>query len=645
MISPQQDPDPESPSRPAGNARQRPVQPFVIARLSDVVPTSLLETFQAGLATQHKAAVAILEPNDDGFRYITPWNQPESRSRLCRLISASPEGERRCRECDLALARELFDQGPEATVRWRRCHVGILEVAVPIIVADRVVAVFFTGQYRLEGTDDDLLAQARGVAEEIPGLDADDIYEAAEELQAVSEDGVAQIVATFEQHAGEIAKLGQDRWDVERRLRQELLLTELMMELSLPCANHRELEAHLAGVLERINDFFRLRYSVVYTQSFPRAQELSAIACAGDCGKPPLPSLRLPVRPPVGSGEATFAICTDTDAIAGFLHSISPENPPFTDAQALICDFGEAGERSTVTIFGPQLPGHTETLLRTAGDDFLERFHFEVGMRARNARLLLDLQQANADNTQFLAQTTHEINAGLQTIVEESEWLQFYVQDMAHLDDQEILQPIERILSEVLRLGARARSSLFHLRGGMPHTEYKLLASHPLDRLVATCVEPFRTVAQARNIHIQIDESIRRLPHAAFDWEMLKIALMNLIDNAVKYSHFNRTIRIYGSRYDGQVRISVEDFGLGIPEAEYSRIFQPYVRGSQRDPRRFIWGSGLGLAVAREIVQTHGGDIEVKSVSAAKEPVRDPAHAWENYITTFTIRLPLRQEE
>jgi len=50
-------------------------------------------------------------------------------------------------------------------------------------------------------------------------------------------------------------------------------------------------------------------------------------------------------------------------------------------------------------------------------------------------------------------------------------------------------------------------------------------------------------------------------------------------------------------------------------------------------------------AVAREIVQTHGGDIEVKSVSAAKEPVRDPAHAWENYITTFTIRLPLRQEE
>lgn len=179
----------------------------------------------------------------------------------------------------------------------------------------------------------------------------------------------------------------------------------------------------------------------------------------------------------------------------------------------------------------------------------------------------------------------------------------------------------------------------------MPRAEYKLWQSHPIDRLVASCVDPFRTVAAARNITINVDESVRRLPHVRFDWEMMKTVFMNLIDNAVKYSHYNRRIRIYGEADEDWVSVSFEDFGLGIPEDEYARIFQAYVRGSQRDPRRFIWGSGLGLAVAHDIVKTHGGAIEVRSIPTAREPLKDNSHKWENYVTVFTVRLPLHQEE
>jgi signal transduction histidine kinase len=142
-----------------------------------------------------------------------------------------------------------------------------------------------------------------------------------------------------------------------------------------------------------------------------------------------------------------------------------------------------------------------------------------------------------------------------------------------------------------------------------------------------------------------MDDSLKRLPRVAFDWDMMKTAFMNLLDNAVKYSHFNRTVRISGESDEDWVAVHVEDFGLGIPESDFERIFEPYVRGTQRDPRRFIWGSGLGLAVVRDIVETHGGSVSVKSVPTAKEPSTDPTHAWENYITTFTVRLPLRQEE
>lgn len=625
--------------------RHERVQPFVVQRLSDVVPEALLQTLETGLTGQHGSAVVIIEPDDGGLRTIAPEAPSGAPANLCQALSRLSAWNGRCRECQFHTARTMFAQGPDARVCQCDCRLGVVELAIPIVVSDRVVAVLFSGQRRLVGTEGRIQQRVEATVAEVPGLPAQEVLAAIEELEQITEEQLADLSATLRRRALEIAKLGQDRCDLERRLRQEYLLNELMVDLAQRCDTPRDLEALLQGVLERVNDFFRLSYSASYTQSFPGSAELVPAACAGECADKPLPPLRTPLRPPPTNGEVTFSICADPQQVASFMAAMGvPAASPLATPQALICDFGDPGERVSVTIFGPQREGHTETLVTTAGDDFLERFHFEIGMRVKVARLLLDLRQSDEDKTQFLAQTTHEINAGLQTIVQEAEWLQYYVEEMAHLDDPEITQPIERIMSEVLRLGARARSSLFHLRGGMPRSEYKMLAKHPLDRLLADCIEPFRTVAASRNIDIQIDESIRHLPHVAFDWEMLKIAFMNLVDNAVKYSHFNRTIRIYGQADDNWVEVSVEDFGLGIPEEEYAMIFEPYVRGTHRDPRRFIWGSGLGLAVAREIVQSHGGEITVRSVPRTREPVTDPARAWENYVTTFTVRLPLRQE-
>lgn len=625
--------------------RHQRVQPFIVQRLSDVVPVSLLQTLETGLTGQHGSAVVIVEPDEEGLRTIAPEGPAGVPANLCQALARLEPWDGRCRECQCQIALELFAEGPGAAVRQCDCRLGVVELAVPIVVSDRIVAVLFSGQRRLAGTEDHIRRRVEAMAAEVPGLPVQDVMGAIEQLEEVSSEQLADLSRVLQRRALEIAKLGQDRCDVERRLRQEYLLNELMVDLVQHCETLRDLEALLCGVLERVNDFFRLSYSASYSESFPGSAELIASACAGECAASPLPPLRTPLRPPPVNGGPTFSICTDPRRIASFMAAAGvPPASPLAQPQALICDFGDPGERATLTIFGPQREGHTETLLKTAGDDFLERFHFEIGMRVKVARLLLDLRQSDEDKTQFLAQTTHEINAGLQTIVQEAEWLQYYVDDMARLDDPEITQPIERIMSEVLRLGARARSSLFHLRGGMPRTEYKMLTKHPLDRLLADCIDPFRTVAASRNIHIQMDEKVRHLPHVAFDWEMLKIVFMNLIDNAVKYSHFNRTIRIYGDADDEWVTVSVEDFGLGIPEDEYGMIFEPYVRGTHRDPRRFIWGSGLGLAVAREIVESHGGQITVRSVPRTREPVTDPARAWENYVTTFTVRLPLRQE-
>jgi signal transduction histidine kinase len=108
------------------------------------------------------------------------------------------------------------------------------------------------------------------------------------------------------------------------------------------------------------------------------------------------------------------------------------------------------------------------------------------------------------------------------------------------------------------------------------------------------------------------------------DREALSRALWNLLDNAVKYSPDCRTVWVDLESDPLSVRVSVRDRGLGIPAGEQRRIFDRFVRGGEGKARR-ITGTGIGLAMVRQIVQAHGGAIRVKSA---------PGHG-----SCFTIEL------
>ena len=99
---------------------------------------------------------------------------------------------------------------------------------------------------------------------------------------------------------------------------------------------------------------------------------------------------------------------------------------------------------------------------------------------------------------------------------------------------------------------------------------------------------------------------------ARADREALARALWNLLDNAVKYSPECRTVWVEMSRQSDQISIEVEDQGIGIPIAEQREIFDRFVRGGDSKARR-ITGTGIGLAMVREIVRAHGGEILLTS--------------------------------
>jgi signal transduction histidine kinase len=133
----------------------------------------------------------------------------------------------------------------------------------------------------------------------------------------------------------------------------------------------------------------------------------------------------------------------------------------------------------------------------------------------------------------------------------------------------------------------------------------------------------------ARRVDLRADEAV---PAVRLDREAFGRALWNLLDNAVKYSPASARVEVSVSldRQDDRIAITVKDEGPGIPVGEQGRIFDRFVRGAGATAGR-IRGTGIGLAMARDIVRAHGGELTVASAPGAG--------------SVFTIALPPRAPE
>lgn len=111
------------------------------------------------------------------------------------------------------------------------------------------------------------------------------------------------------------------------------------------------------------------------------------------------------------------------------------------------------------------------------------------------------------------------------------------------------------------------------------------------------------------SIRIELDES---LPEATLDRDAFQQALANLIDNAVKYSGASREVVVRGYRMNGEIVVAVQDFGVGMKPDEVAHVFERFYRGGHELTRN-VKGTGLGLALVKQIVEGHGGVVEVES--------------------------------
>jgi signal transduction histidine kinase len=239
-----------------------------------------------------------------------------------------------------------------------------------------------------------------------------------------------------------------------------------------------------------------------------------------------------------------------------------------------------------------------------------------IWLTYRNVSREMTLAKLKSD---FVANVSHELRTPLALIRLYAETL-----ELGRLTAKEKYQEYFRIIREESeRLTALINNILDFSRIEAGRKEYEFQETN-LGELVHSTLESYRFQIQQNGF--AFEENISPdIPPVKVDREAIARSLLNLVNNALKYSRDRKFIGVSLYRTNGSINLEVQDRGIGIPANEQEKIFEKFYRCG--DPLvHNVKGSGLGLSLVRHIARAHGGDVLVES-----EPEKG---------SKFTIALP-----
>jgi two-component system sensor histidine kinase SenX3 len=205
----------------------------------------------------------------------------------------------------------------------------------------------------------------------------------------------------------------------------------------------------------------------------------------------------------------------------------------------------------------------------------------------------------------FVANVSHELKTPIGA-------LGLLAETIAATDDPNVMRQLaDRVVREADRL-SRIVDELLDL-STIESQEAPMREPMPLRRLVSECVDFVQASADAANVPLRIHPSPPDV-QIVCDARQMRSAIVNLLDNAIKYSGPGAPVEIGASLVDhDRIAISVRDHGIGIPSRDLERIFERFYR-VDRARSRDTGGTGLGLAIVRHVAEAHGGEVAVESL-------------------------------
>lgn len=229
----------------------------------------------------------------------------------------------------------------------------------------------------------------------------------------------------------------------------------------------------------------------------------------------------------------------------------------------------------------------------------------ETNQRLQNERERADHRVASRDD--FFAMVSHDVRGLLSSISMSADSLR----SAPHAEATEYTREADRIL----RLTARMNRLVGDLLDvvGLEAGKLRIApATHDLRDLLTETVESFQALAQARSLHLSA--TLPETPMVTrFDSDRMLQVLSNLVSNSMKFTAPGGHITLAIARVEAGFDLTVADDGLGIAPDQQEAIFERFSQASQRDRR----GLGLGLYIARGVLEAHGGQLSVTSAPGA----------------------------
>ncbi len=232
-----------------------------------------------------------------------------------------------------------------------------------------------------------------------------------------------------------------------------------------------------------------------------------------------------------------------------------------------------------------------------------------------------ELAAADALKNDFISSVSHELRTPLTAIRGWGETAKMSV----GTDDALVERGLDVVLSETERLSGLVEDLLDFSR--MQNGKLTVNAPQPIDisELLGSAAGMYTELARQQGIEVSYTPPAEA-SIVMGDRDRLKQVFINVIDNAVKYSEKGGLVLVVQSREEGCVRIQIKDTGVGIPAQDIDRVKEKFFKSNKT-----VRGSGIGLAVADEIIKQHQGLLFIEST--------------EGVGTTVTVVLPLYIEE
>jgi signal transduction histidine kinase len=233
----------------------------------------------------------------------------------------------------------------------------------------------------------------------------------------------------------------------------------------------------------------------------------------------------------------------------------------------------------------------------SSGDEnLLSVLGAQAAIAIENARLF---QQSD-----LISEFVHELRTPLASLSTAT-----YLLLRPEMSREQQEQIVNNIHNETLRLNSLASSFLDLARLESGRVRFRKSTFDVMD-LLHECSDVMESKADLDHIQIRVIHPEGPTLLEA-DRDKIKQVILNLLSNAIKYNRPNGSIILKTESHESAMVISVQDTGVGIPEDAVGHIFEKFYRVRENEAK--IPGTGLGLSICKQIVQGHGGTIEIKS--------------------------------